>query len=106
MDAKRLFWILVLVCILPVGTALAGETILKGTASCVMPNFFELETRTAAPQGSSAQATPAAPVPAAASGDYEVQKEEKLIQTEESIVLAKNSTESEEKITVYTVCAK
>lgn len=102
MDAKKLLLILVLFCLLPVSYGMAGETTIKGTASCVMPDFFELQAQIAVAGQSS---VPAAPVPAGASGQYEVQKEEKLIQTEENIVLAQNSKEADQ-VTVYTVCAR
>jgi hypothetical protein len=101
MDAKKLLFLTVFVLLLGGATyCFAGDTTITGTMSCVMPEMVEIQPT---PATINAQALPpkeqepASPIVSGASGNYEVQKEEKLIQTEK--------TEGN-RVTVYTVCAK
>ena len=89
MDAKKLIFSTVLAILLGGSCCFAGDTTITGTMSCVMPEMVEIQP----PK----EQDIAAPIVSGASGNYEVQKEEKLIQTEK--------TEGN-RVTVYTVCAK
>ena len=103
MDAKKLTLIILLLFILGVPYSWAGSTTISGTTSCVMPDLFGFNTQ---PAGESAKTQqPQAPIPSGASGNYEVQKEEKLLQTEKTST-SKNDAGKECRITVYTICAK
>jgi hypothetical protein len=101
MDAKKLTLLLILLMLFPATQVLAGGTTITGTASCVMPDLFEMKAQ------SVAVATPAqqAPMAQGASGSYEVKEEERLIQTEENLV-TKDATGTENKVRVYSICAK
>lgn len=89
MDAKKLLFLTVLTILLGGSYCFAGDTTITGTMSCVMPEMVEI-------QPPKEQDT-ASPIVSGASGNYEVQKEEKLIQTEK--------TEGN-RVTVYTVSAR
>jgi len=109
MDPKKLSSMLslmiIVVFLLGAKLCLAGDTTITGTMSCVMPDLFEFKTPAITASQSAAPQTPQAPIPSGASGRYEVQKEEKLIQTESDAVV-KNASGANTKVTIYTVCAK
>lgn len=105
MNARLLSLILFTILMLETNTCLAGETTITGTASCVMPELFEFKTQAITLSQSETLQAPQPPVPSGASGNYEVQKEEKLIQTEKS-ALIRNDSGADTTVTVYTVCAK
>jgi hypothetical protein len=105
MNARLLSLILFTILMLETNTCLAGETTITGTASCVMPELFEFKTQAITVSKSETSQIPQPPVPSGASGNYEVQKEEKLIQTEKN-ALIRNDSGADTKVTVYTVCAK
>ncbi len=100
MDAKKLLLLTVLMALLSGAYCFAADTTITGTMSCFMPELIELQP---AAQATSVQTpTPdkqdtVSPVVYGASGNYEVQKEEKLIQTEKTLG---------DKVTVYTVSAR
>lgn len=101
MDAKKLTLLLILLMILPAAQVLAGETTITGTASCVMPDLFEIKAQPAVVAALAAQP----PVAQGASGSYEVKEEERLIQTEGNLV-TKDVTEIENKVRIYSICAR
>jgi len=68
-----------------------------------MPQLLEI--RAQAPATTNTPQTPQAPVAMGASGDYDIQEEQKLITSQENMVLAENTTD-EQKTTIYTVCAR
>ena len=105
MNARLLSLIILAILLLETNTCLAGETTITGTASCVMPELFEFKTPAITGLKSEAPQVPQPPVPSGASGNYEVQKEEKLIQTEKSAII-RNDSGADTQVTVYTVCAK
>lgn len=106
MDIKKTILTFMLMTLLPMRLALAGDTTITGTASCVMPDLFEFKTQPATITPNAETQPDPTPVPAGASGKYEVQKEEKLIQTEETTTVAQTDTGTEKQVSVYTICAK
>ena len=103
MDIKKISLITILVLLLGINCCLAGETTITGTASCYMPNLIEFKSQATASTHPSLASL--VPIPSGASGKYEVQKEEKLVQTESNAV-ATNASGAQIKVTIYTVCAK
>ena len=99
MDAKKLIFLTVLVLLVGRSYCFAGDTTITGTMSCIMPEMVEFHTaaQTLSAQAPTKEQDITAPVASGASGNYEVQKEDKLIQTEK--------TEGN-RLTVYTVCAR
>lgn len=105
MSTKKITYILLtalLVTLLPL-TAYAGKTTLSGTASCYMPEKFEMKLSAAA------RARLEAPTPSGASGRYTVQTERRApdpstIPAPEETMLTQ--TASSGQMTVFTVCAK
>lgn len=111
MDIKKLILTCITIATLSctVNVALAGQTTITGTMSCVMPDMFEYKTQAADTTAKAKVPTDQAqadsvPIPAGASGNYEVQKEDKLIQTEQTI--AQKDSKEGQQVTVYTICAK
>lgn len=103
MNTPKVLLITGILIVLAVPVVSAGQTTITGSASCVMPDFFEMKTQPVAPQTPQVQIQ--APVPSGASGLYEVQAQEKMIQTEENkTTVASDGTQS--KALVYTLCAK
>ncbi len=108
MGTKKILITFIILSLLPTGACLAGDTTISGTASCIMPELIGYNTPAPAMTPNAkkqADELEAAPIPLGASGNYEVQKEEKLIQTEKTTV-ADKGTEKEKNVTVYTICAK
>jgi hypothetical protein len=107
MDTKKITYILLallLVTMFPL-TAHAGRTTLSGTASCYMPEKFEMKLSPAA------RARLEAPTPSGASGQYTVQKTERRAPEPKTIPAPPQETmltqtASNGPITVFTVCAK
>jgi hypothetical protein len=106
MDTKKITYILLaalLITAFPM-TAYAGKTTLSGTASCYMPEKFEMKLSPAA------RARLEAPTPSGASGQYTVQKTERRAPDPATIPAPQETmltqTASNGQMTVFTVCAK
>ncbi len=109
MDAKKnILIVTVLAIVFGAPFCFAGETTITGTMSCVMPEMVEFQSPALASAQAPAIQAPqnnAAPVVSGASGNYVVQKDEKMIQTEETPGATKDIAGGNEA-TVYTVCAR
>jgi len=108
MDAKRALLLAIVSVLVGANYCFASDTVLTGTATCYMPEMIEMRTTTISASDIPAVQAPKqdtiAPTVSGASGNYLVQKEERMIQTEKSVV-PQDSTNGEE-VTVYSVCAK
>ncbi len=81
--------------------AFAGPVSITGTARCHMPDLLEMEARPIA-RGRDARA----PDAVASSGPIEVKKEERAEATEEEVMILQARTDSDQSVTVYTICAR
>ncbi|MFH0877511.1 MAG: hypothetical protein V1863_04735 [Candidatus Omnitrophota bacterium] len=99
MDTKKIL-IIGLIISFSAPFVFADPATITGTASCFMPQMIEYKAQ--APS----QTTPTQPpMPAGASGKYEVQKEEKLIQTEDIKTVTEDNGTAK-PVVVYSICAK
>jgi hypothetical protein len=108
MDAKKLTSLTILNIMLTANLCFAGDTTISGATRCFMPEMVEIQSRALAaaqtPQIKSPAAqgqSDAAFIVSGASGAAIVQKEEKLIQTEDVKTADKGN-----EVVVYSVCAK
>lgn len=103
MKTKKLIIILGILILLSPNISLAGQTTITGKATCIMPEIIGFNTQPLNQAQNQSQDV-SAPVASGASGDYEIQKEEKLIETKKTTAQESSGTKSE--VTVYTVCAR
>ena len=103
MDIKKTYLIIAIILFFT-PCVWAGQTTITGTASCVMPDLFELKTAPLTEISASKDQIPV-PLASGASGQYEIRKDEKMIQTEEDKThISENGKTSQ--VIVYTICAK
>ncbi len=107
MDAKRALLMAIVSVLIGANYCSAGDTVLTGTATCYMPEMIEMRTTTISASDMPAVQPPkdsVAPAASGASGNYLIQKEERMMQTEKAVVL--QDSPNGEEITIYSVCAK
>ena len=81
--------------------AFAGPVSISGTARCRMPELLEMEAPTLAMERDAQ-----APDAVASSGPIEIKEEERSEAPEEEVMVAQAETDSDQSVTVYTICAK
>jgi len=105
MGAYRVFLVTFLIFLIwGCAPALAGQTTLSGPATCYMPTLLEMKT--AAEAG---QLDAQAPVATSSLEVVEVKQEERPMpkeQKEEELLSAQCATDTDQSVTVYTICAK
>jgi len=108
MDAKRALLLAIVSVLVGANYCYASDTVLTGTATCYMPEMIEMRTTTISASDMPAVQTPKqdsiAPTASGASGNYLIQREERMMQTEKTEV--PQDSPNGEEITVYSVCAK
>jgi len=94
---KKLLPLLIILLFAGTSSAFAGPATLTGVARCHMPDLLEME---ASPH------TTQAPEVTTSAGPVEIQKEDLKQGKDQDMMVTHSTSDTEQNITVYTICAK